>query len=335
MVPSQRDNFSSSIKEVLAKRAGQRCSNPECRAITSGPHNDDQKAINLGVAAHMTAAAPGGPRCNLKLSAEERADISNGIWLCRYCATLVDSDTTRFSEAVLTMWKRRHEEWIKAQMGGMQSAASARVPGLLNVSEVYQRSPADNLSCILDFRVSNPGDSDLMINAVEFHVLESLFKMPLGQASYSAQYDLDISGLKEYGSSAACELAQILKPGEADRFAIVVSAPSLKLFAGWRLATRFKTNFGVISGPEIEIWLPRPEVMRSFAELTQLIPEKYREQVRTYGAGTAKSRPIDSAGYETHVIVGMAIMWYYGPLPLIAHDECTTKNPPRDIDQNT
>ena len=56
---SQRDSFPSLVKDVLAKRAGQHCSNPGCRIATSGPHEDPEKTINLGVAAHITAAAPG------------------------------------------------------------------------------------------------------------------------------------------------------------------------------------------------------------------------------------------------------------------------------------
>src|SRR5579872_6088710 len=108
---SRRDDFSSSIKETLAKRAGQFCSNPDCRVVTSGPHDDDRKAINLGVAAHITAAAAGGPRYNLNMAPEERSAITNGIWLCQTCAKLADSDTIRFPEELLIMWKRRHEEW--------------------------------------------------------------------------------------------------------------------------------------------------------------------------------------------------------------------------------
>jgi hypothetical protein len=35
------------------------------------------------------------------------------------------------------------------------------------------------------------------------------------------------------------------------------------------------------------------------------------------GGGVAKSRPGKSAGYETFVVVGVAIMWYYGSDPLV------------------
>lgn len=315
---SQRDSFLNAIKEVMAKRAGQRCSNPDCRMATSGPHEDDQKTISLGVAAHITAAAPGGPRYNPTMSPEDRSAITNGIWLCQNCAKLVDSDTKRFPEELLVIWKRRHEEFVKTQMiAAGKPDVSALAPGLLNVSAVYQHSPSDGRLCILDFRVSNKGASDLMINAVEFQVLESLRRMPLGSASYSAIYDLDIGELKEYSSHAECQVAQILKPGEADRFGIVLSARDLQIFAGWRLATLFKTNFDTAQGPEVEVWLPLPGVLRSFATVTQTIASEAQKQIKEGRPVVAESEPGQSAGYKTFIVMGLAIIEHYGPEPLV------------------
>jgi len=56
------DDFPMSIKDVLAKRVGLRCSNPDCRQLTSGPQEDPANATNIGVASHITAASPDGPR---------------------------------------------------------------------------------------------------------------------------------------------------------------------------------------------------------------------------------------------------------------------------------
>ena len=55
-----RDDFTDEVKRILAARTGNACSNPDCRAVTSGPQNDPTKAVNVGVAAHITAAAEGG-----------------------------------------------------------------------------------------------------------------------------------------------------------------------------------------------------------------------------------------------------------------------------------
>jgi len=80
---SNRDDFTERTKQLLAKRVGFRCSNPNCRAATSGPSDDPLKVINLGVASHITAASEGGPRFDPNLSADNRCDLSNGIWLCQ------------------------------------------------------------------------------------------------------------------------------------------------------------------------------------------------------------------------------------------------------------
>jgi hypothetical protein len=53
-----RDDFSLTTKELLAKRVGYLCSNPKCQQPTSGPQEDPSKAVNIGVACHITAASP-------------------------------------------------------------------------------------------------------------------------------------------------------------------------------------------------------------------------------------------------------------------------------------
>jgi len=105
-----RDNFSNITKEILGKRVGFKCSNPNCRKITIGPHSIDNKAINLGVAAHITAASEGGPRFCLEMETDERVNIKNGIWLCQNCAKLIDTDTTKYSTNELLNWKSLAEK---------------------------------------------------------------------------------------------------------------------------------------------------------------------------------------------------------------------------------
>lgn len=55
-----RDDFTTSTKEVIARRVGYHCS--LCSRGTVGPNEDPARANNIGVAAHITAASPGGPR---------------------------------------------------------------------------------------------------------------------------------------------------------------------------------------------------------------------------------------------------------------------------------
>src|ERR1700761_5553953 len=104
-----RDDFSEQIKTKLHKRVGGHCSNPECSVSTIGPHSNPEGTINLGVAAHITAASPRGPRYDASLSIQARKSVNNGIWLCQSCAKLVDSDHAAFPIQVLRDWKTRAE----------------------------------------------------------------------------------------------------------------------------------------------------------------------------------------------------------------------------------
>jgi HEAT repeat protein len=127
---STRDNFSPATKETLAKRVGWRCSNPGCRQLTSGPHEEDTKSVNIGVAAHITAAASGvgAKRYNPNLSTEERKAITNGIWLCQNCGKLVDSDEQKYSVELLINWKRDAEDRAASEVETMTPQVTSNHP---------------------------------------------------------------------------------------------------------------------------------------------------------------------------------------------------------------
>jgi hypothetical protein len=86
-------------------------------APTSGPQEDPAKALNIGVAAHITAASPGGARYDDSLTPEQRKDAQNGIWLCQNCANLVDNDETQFSVEYLKAWKVMREVEARMNIG--------------------------------------------------------------------------------------------------------------------------------------------------------------------------------------------------------------------------
>ena len=113
---SRRDDFKLPIARGLAQRVGYRCSNPDCRRDTSGPASTGGNAVNIGVAAHITAASSGGPRFDPHLSSAQRSAIDNGIWLCQFCAKLIDSDETRFTKRVLIDWKASAELQAKLRL---------------------------------------------------------------------------------------------------------------------------------------------------------------------------------------------------------------------------
>ena len=106
---NNRDDFSLATKELLANRVGRRCSNPKCQKLTCAANTDPDKITNIGVAAHICAAAKGGPRYDESMTPEERKSSENGIWLCQSCSKLIDTDTTRYSKAVLLEWKKAAE----------------------------------------------------------------------------------------------------------------------------------------------------------------------------------------------------------------------------------
>ena len=62
------------------------------------------------MAAHITAAAKGGPRYDNNMTSQERKAYENGIWLCQSCSKLIDSDVQRYSTDKLKKWKEISEQ---------------------------------------------------------------------------------------------------------------------------------------------------------------------------------------------------------------------------------
>ena len=63
------------------------------------------QAINLSMAAHITAAAPGGPRYDASLTPSQRRSPENGIHMCPTHGTLVDRDDAVFPVELVRAWK--------------------------------------------------------------------------------------------------------------------------------------------------------------------------------------------------------------------------------------
>lgn len=114
-MPNPRDEFSKETIRILRERVCGFCSNPDCEHPTTGPHADPTKATRIGVAAHITAAAIGGPRYNPRLTPEERSDPDNGIWLCENCGRLIDADPMTYPEALIRSWRIEAER--RARLG--------------------------------------------------------------------------------------------------------------------------------------------------------------------------------------------------------------------------
>ncbi|WP_197225642.1 hypothetical protein [Bacillus paranthracis] len=117
---NKRDEFSSSVKRKLASRAGYVCSFPDCNELTIGPASDEEGIVVSGEAAHITAASPKGPRYDPTMLSEERKSISNGIWMCKRHARIVDIDETQYTVPQLKKWRENHERKIKYQQQGIK-----------------------------------------------------------------------------------------------------------------------------------------------------------------------------------------------------------------------
>jgi hypothetical protein len=122
---NNRDEFSKEVVRTLQERVGNRCSNPKCRCLTSGPNHAPEKATRIGVAAHITAASPGGPRYELSLTPENRSSIQNGIWLCQNCSKLVDSDPRTYPVELLVAWRDAAESQAREELEGAPESASS------------------------------------------------------------------------------------------------------------------------------------------------------------------------------------------------------------------
>ena len=117
---ADRDDFSVPTKRFVALRAGYRCSFAGCSRLTVGPSEESPTSYtSVGDAAHISGAAPGGPRYLSTLSAEERSSIENAIWLCAIHARAIDGDTSTFTIEALADMKRDHEIAIATELLGI------------------------------------------------------------------------------------------------------------------------------------------------------------------------------------------------------------------------
>jgi hypothetical protein len=169
-----RNDFSEEVKRNIAARAGYRCSNPSCGKPTSGPTADPGRALSIGVAAHITAASPGGPRFDASLSPEKRASIMNAVWLCQSCGTLVDRDLDNFTVNTLREWKQLRENTAAAELAsttGFRPIAPTEIIQECTISELAAvRALSEEFHCFVATDIRIPaGDGWLYLQAAVLH----------------------------------------------------------------------------------------------------------------------------------------------------------------------
>lgn len=158
-----RDDFSQIVKDQLAKRTGYKCSCPVCRKTTIGPQQGSDGSVNVGEAAHICAAAPGGKRYDKNMTSEERKSYDNGIWLCRNHAALIDRDEKYFTIEMLRKWKEDAERKAGEELIGIDEIKHCK----FRVNLFYR----DLEECLkgIEFLKEYPG----MINGVSSFPIQS------------------------------------------------------------------------------------------------------------------------------------------------------------------
>ena len=203
-VKMARDDFSKAVIDRMAKRVGMRCSNPDCRAPTSGPDGTDG-VINVGVAAHITAASPGGARYDAGLSSEARSDISNGIWLCQTHAKLIDDDELTYPPSLLRDWKDTAEHIAALEARGFSvrraqpfSDLEKKAPALIaEMRADLKQSPLVRQFILLSRDWSyNPGPTPCFAYYYEDH--EFLASIITIMEHIDAVYDVDFNDVQIY-----------------------------------------------------------------------------------------------------------------------------------------
>lgn len=108
MPKTNRDDFSKETVLRAAQRTAFRCS--FCRMPTIGPSREANNAVsNIGVAAHICAAAPRGKRYDPNMTKQQRKSIDNCIWMCQVHAHLIDTDEITYSVSMLKEMKAKAE----------------------------------------------------------------------------------------------------------------------------------------------------------------------------------------------------------------------------------
>lgn len=161
-----RDDFPAGVVEEIRKRAGGRCSVPYCRAATTGPSEGRVGGVsNVGVAAHITAAAPRGPRYDPQMTPQQRRSRDNGIWVCQTHGKVIDDDEHRYTAELLRAWRDRAESLAADELG--RPIASRGRPGLIPYQAVIvpgheRQGTADFMEDIAALMVWGKQRSDLI-----------------------------------------------------------------------------------------------------------------------------------------------------------------------------
>ena len=164
-----RDDFSQDTIRKAAMRVGYHCSFPGCLNATVGASMESASKVSMtGVAAHICAAAKGGPRYDANMTAQERSGIENCIWLCQTHSKLIDTDVKKYTVDLVRKWKSEAE-----------NRASKELANSDYFSEYYKGN-GDNLNILEQL-------FDDFVSNGQFKQLDTMLKQY--KSSLSEQYE--------------------------------------------------------------------------------------------------------------------------------------------------
>ena len=124
---SRSYDFTQATIKTLRQRVGERCSNPECRVPTSGPHSNTTSSTTIGKACHICSGSKNGPRFNPDLSSKQLKHPENGIWLCGACHDRIDADPARYTAVLLKGWKEEAETYADDNLNHPKAGLGGRI----------------------------------------------------------------------------------------------------------------------------------------------------------------------------------------------------------------
>lgn len=115
-------SFDGKTREEIAKRAGYMCCFPGCQQFTvcGNPGDYSSKKILCGVAAHIIAASPDGPRGDATKDKAFIKSAENGIWMCSAHDKTIDSNPKIFSIDRIIAMRTAHEHSLFVRVSGIK-----------------------------------------------------------------------------------------------------------------------------------------------------------------------------------------------------------------------
>jgi len=128
------------VKRLFALSRNQ-CAHPNC----ASPIVSDCGTV-LGDICHIEAQSPGGPRYNPKQSQIERDSFSNLLLLCNAHHRMIDTDTVKYSSALLYEIKEIHEREGDIELSKNRADMAAKLYAAYQI----QISTGDNAQIMID-----------------------------------------------------------------------------------------------------------------------------------------------------------------------------------------